>query len=335
MKKYIFLLLFTIAFPTFCQTDQNPLKGKIICIDPGHGGTAATDPYRVGPSGEREEWINLRVSKILKQLLEEKGAKVLLTRTGDDNIPLSERAEMARKNSADLFLSIHHNATADPQVNFPIIYFHGNASENQAGVSLGKEIGKGLAEHLYAGQTPVSVVSDHTIFSKSGTGVLRGTYGIPAVIAEASFFTHPEEELRLKQEAHNLKEAQGYLQALETFFAKPTPPILEKNSLVELPRFRTFQEAERMSEIAMKWKQDYEQGLELVKNEDTLEEAYELFTRSARSFPDSYVAAACHEHRAIILEQLGKTLEARDAALRAKEFFVKVDMPLNPLSPKN
>lgn len=55
---------------------QSPLARKKICIDPGHGGTAATDHYRVGKGGEREEWINLRVALLLKKMLEDKQATV-------------------------------------------------------------------------------------------------------------------------------------------------------------------------------------------------------------------------------------------------------------------
>ncbi|WP_414618177.1 N-acetylmuramoyl-L-alanine amidase family protein [Dyadobacter sp. 32] len=57
------------------------IRGKVICIDPGHGGTSQTDHYRVGPAGEREEWVNLRVALLLRKILEEKGAKVIMTRT--------------------------------------------------------------------------------------------------------------------------------------------------------------------------------------------------------------------------------------------------------------
>ena len=128
------------------------LTGRIIFIDAGHGGTAQTDSFRVGPSGEREEWINLRVALLLQEMLEEKGAKVIMARVADVNIPLAERARLAMDEKADVFLSIHHNATADPDVNFPIIYFHGNVSENIASVALGNHIAKALAKYLYHGK---------------------------------------------------------------------------------------------------------------------------------------------------------------------------------------
>jgi hypothetical protein len=58
--------------------------------------------------------------------------------------------------------------------------------------------------------------------------------------------------------------------------------------------------------------------------EDTaaLTQAFELFTRSARSFPDSYVAAQCHTYRAAILQRMGKTEEAAQEERRVKERYV-------------
>jgi N-acetylmuramoyl-L-alanine amidase len=246
---FIFLFNLGLIPVAISQETTSAVSGKIICLDPGHGGTAKTDSFREGPTGEREEWINLRVALLLQKMLEEKGAKVVMTRISDDTISLSRRAQIAKENNSDLFLSIHHNATADPKVNFPIIYFHGNASENKASVILGKEIGKALTEKLYEGSTPVSIVSDHVIFSRSGTGVLRGTYGIPGVIAEASFFTNSGEEVRLKQTEYNRREALAYSVALENYFKETIPPIQEKNSIIEVSPFQAFYGAERMNKI--------------------------------------------------------------------------------------
>lgn len=328
MKRSILLLvsIFTIVQTVFAQQEKSSLAGKIICLDAGHGGTADTDSYRVGPTGEREEWINLRVAVLLKQMLENKGAKVVMTRTADENIPLLTRAEIAKNNKADLFLSIHHNATADSTVNFPIIYFHGNASENKGSVALGRKIASAMVEHLFDKPVPVSLVSDHTIFPQSGAKVLNGTYGIPSILAEASFFTKPDEEGRLKEYEHNKKEAFAYLIGLESFFQKPIPPIEDKYSNVKLPVFEVFQEAERMSELAKLWHEDYTKAKELMAKKDnqSIQQSYNLFTRSARSFPDSYIARECHEKRAVLLKKMGENEKALEAKTRSKEFFVKI-----------
>jgi N-acetylmuramoyl-L-alanine amidase len=317
---------------------KSPVAGKIVCIDPGHGGTAATDNYRVGPTGEREERINLRVALFLRDMLEAKGAHVLLTRTEDVAVPLKDRAQLAVENNADVFISIHHNATADRSVNFPIIYYHANASENQASVELGKCVAHHLSKALFKGKTPMSLCSDHTIFPVEGTAVLRHSYGIPGVIAEASFFSNPEEEQHLKNRKYNRKEAQAYLKALEEFFSLPQLPIKEKYSSGKVPPFTVLQEADRMSEVAKRWHQDFLEGKQLMaegipsprhseRSEESLstgsvEKAYDLFTRSARSFPDSYVARECHLYRSEILARLGKQAAAAAERKRVEEFYV-------------
>ncbi|WP_245803474.1 N-acetylmuramoyl-L-alanine amidase [Daejeonella lutea] len=305
---------------------STPLTGKVIVIDPGHGGSAATDSYRQGPTGEREEWIDLRVGILLKGLLEEKGAKVFLTRSEDVTFPLAERSKMAVDNKADFFVSIHHNATADPAVNFPIIYYHGLASENVASVEFSKHLAKNLRKHMYKTKTHVSIVSDFTIFSGSGASVLRGTYGIPGVLAEASFFTNPAEESRLKEKEHNLGEAIAFANAIETFFRKPVAAILPKTLSKFPPQFQTLQEAERMSPIARRWMQDYIDGRELMKNKDSasLQKAYDLFSQSAKSFPDSPVAGKCHKFRAVLLRKLGKTEQAIQEETRVREFYPNI-----------
>lgn len=309
------------ACATAARHSSDPLRGRTIVVDPGHGGTAAIDSYRVGPTGEREEWIDLRVALIMKELLEARGARVLLTRYADTDVPLRARADLARDSAADAFVSIHHNATADPAVNFPIIYYHGYASANEAGVKLARRLARHLTDALFDGSVEPSVVSDHVIFAGSGTAVLRHSYGIPGVIGEASFFTHPDEEQRLRDPAYNRREAEAYVRALADFFAEPVPAIRPKESVPPLEPFRTAQEAERMSDEARRWRADFEDGRRLIEGPARdLDRAYELLTRSARNFPDSPVAGEAHLLRARILEAQGRVREAEEVRRRVREF---------------
>lgn len=148
----LILVLATIAFCTTRNVQaQTSVSGKKICIDPGHGGTATTDTFRVGLLGEREEWINLRVAMTLKKMLEAKGAHIIMTRTDDVKVDLETRAELATAHHADLFISIHHNATADRNVNFPIVYFHGAASENSASVQAAEFLAHEVQKQLFGG----------------------------------------------------------------------------------------------------------------------------------------------------------------------------------------
>lgn len=325
MFRLLYAAIFWVSALNFTFAQDKSLAGKTICIDPGHGGTAATDSYRVGPSGEQEEWINLRVALTLQKMLESKGAKVVMTRTTDMTVPLADRAKLAVDNQSDLFISIHHNATADSSVNFPIIYFHGNKSENLASVAFGKLLANELLKYLYKRQMPVSLVSDFTIFPDLGASVLRNSYGIPAVLAEASFFTNAAEEQLLKQEQHNLAEATAYTEAITAFFNKKIPKIIPKNKVVPvIPPFKVFQEAERMTPVAKQWKQDFEDGKKRITESDTASQrqGYELLTRSVRSFADSYVATQCHQLRARWLENRGRKSEAAQELQRFREFYV-------------
>jgi N-acetylmuramoyl-L-alanine amidase len=82
---------------------------KTIVIDPGHGGK---DPGAIGPGGAREKDIVLAVALHLRDLLKQhREIKVFLTRDKDIFIPLADRTRMANERNADLFVSIHANAT--------------------------------------------------------------------------------------------------------------------------------------------------------------------------------------------------------------------------------
>ena len=328
-------LLIVLASASACATagagSGDPLRDRTIVIDPGHGGTAATDSYRAGPAGEREEWVNLRVALLLRDMLQSRGARVILTRETDSAVELRPRADLANDARADVFLSIHHNATADSAVNFPIVYYHGYASHNIEGVELARHVARRLNEALFAGDAEAVVVSDHVIFAGSGTAVLRHSYGIPGVIGEASFFTNPGEEQRLRDPAHNRREAEAYVLALQDFFSPRLSPAAETSSrrvppssrrVVPLEPFRSAQEAERMAPAARRWREDYLEGRRLVQApERDLEKAFELLTRSARSFPDSPVAGDAHLLRAGILEEWGRMGDAEETRRRVREFY--------------
>jgi dipeptidyl aminopeptidase/acylaminoacyl peptidase len=309
------------------KPETSSLAGKTVCIDPGHGGTASTDHYRASPSGQREEWINLRVAQLLKTKLEEKGAKVIMTRTTDEFVALDKRAKEAVAGKADVFVSIHHNATADSSVNFPIIYFHGAASENGAGVKLGRILSHCMERYLYNKKTPESLNSDFTIFPSRGAGVLRNTYGIPGVLGEASFFTNPTEDKKLSQEEYNAREASAYVDALESFFATPVPEISQEQIPSMLRPFPVLEESDRMDPQAVNWLIHFTEGEKLMNSKDTseLRKAYDLFVSSARSFPDSYVARMCHRHISELLAKLNEPEQAKEEQIRTSEFYVNLN----------
>ncbi|MEN8117648.1 MAG: N-acetylmuramoyl-L-alanine amidase, partial [Bacteroidota bacterium] len=276
--------------------------------------------------GEREEWINLRVALYLAEMLKEKGAKVILTRTQDINVDQSERAKMAIDNKADIFISIHHNATTDTGVNFPLAYYHGNASENLGGIQLGEILVKSFLKNLYETDIPACLISDFTILPPSGASVLRNSYGIPGIIGEASFFSNAKEEQKLKDKDYNKKEAEAYLKAIDEYFSQKAQPVLDKFSKIELPPFKALQEEEQMDFSKLSWFDNYQEASQLLQsdNQDSLLLAEKLLIQSVHSFPDSWIAGQAHQKRSEVLMKLKRHNEADTARMMAKEYYILI-----------
>jgi N-acetylmuramoyl-L-alanine amidase len=106
---------------------NNPID--VIVIDPGHGGE---DEGAIGPSGMMEKDLNLAISKELAKLLEDSGYYVILTRDDDRFVPLSDRTKIANEAGADIFISIHANASENKKARGFISFFLSDAKTDQA-----------------------------------------------------------------------------------------------------------------------------------------------------------------------------------------------------------
>lgn len=201
------------------------LKGLRICLDPGHGGDVGDHfertGYKRGPTGLREAEANLRTAQFLAAWLRDAGAEVLMTRDEDTSVPLEERARMANDWPADIFVSIHHNASSSPGTNFSSVWYHADGSRHPASLDLARELSDGLARGLRLDPRPSGAYSDSLIY-QTGFAVLRHCR-MPAVLAECSFFTNPEEEARLRDPAHNERIARCLLEGLCDWGANGVP----------------------------------------------------------------------------------------------------------------
>ena len=102
----------------------------IIVVDAGHGGK---DPGCIGKGGTREKDIVLSVAKKLKNKLDSNGFKTYLTRDGDKYLKLADRAAIAEKRKADLFISLHANANPSRKMKgFSIYTLSEKASDEEA-----------------------------------------------------------------------------------------------------------------------------------------------------------------------------------------------------------
>lgn len=102
----------------------------IVVVDAGHGGK---DPGCIGRGGTREKDIVLSVAKKLKSKLDSNGFKTYLTRSNDTYLKLAERASIAEKRKADLFISLHANANPSRKMKgFSIYTLSEKASDEEA-----------------------------------------------------------------------------------------------------------------------------------------------------------------------------------------------------------
>ena len=107
------------------ESTSSALEGKKICIDPGHGGASSG---AVGHEGLKESDINLKEALMLKEMLEDAGATVVMTRSDDSDIGITDRWKFNRAENAELFVSMHHNANAqgDDSMNRTEVFYHWN-----------------------------------------------------------------------------------------------------------------------------------------------------------------------------------------------------------------
>ena len=114
----------------FTKEKEKINKKYIVVIDPGHGGK---DPGAIGFNGTFEKNVNLLFAKIIRSILSSSNIKVKLTRTDDRYLYLRERINFAEKLKADLFISIHADASKNKKASgFSIFSLSDTASDKEA-----------------------------------------------------------------------------------------------------------------------------------------------------------------------------------------------------------
>ena len=202
-----------------------PIAGANVVLDPGHGGN---ETGAVGPAGTTEKAVNLAVAQDVQRDLEARGAKVVLTRTGDERVTLATRAAISNALHPQVFLSIHHNAEADGPSPRP-----GTETYYQITSPASKRLAGLVWEEVVAALTPYKVawVADRDAGAKYRPasdggdyyGVLRRTAGTPAVLSELAFLTNPPEEALLRQPAVQEVEAAALARAIIRFVSTDDP----------------------------------------------------------------------------------------------------------------
>jgi len=218
---------------------------RTIVIDAGHGGK---DPGAIGPSGLTEKEVVLDIALRLQKMVVERLKKVvLMTRSTDVFIPLEDRTLLANSKKADLFLSIHANASPRRDSRGIEVYLLGQATDAQsmetaarensttteAATNFQRRIFNDLEKDFNIDQSLEFAYTVHHSISRSvlsryptsDLGVKRAPFFVlakthmPAILAELSFVSNPEEENRLRSAAYRERMAEALLSGLEQYIA--------------------------------------------------------------------------------------------------------------------
>lgn len=224
---------------------RKPADISRVVLDPGHGGH---DPGAIGATGLMEKDVALDVALRAAPLIaRELGLSALVTRETDEFVPLDERVARANAFHADLFISIHCNAshTADSHgvMTFVLdssrdkVALQVAARENDASEAASTQLAQAMRQVMDSRTTQTSarfarllqrasLASLQTQYPgvldggvrQAGFYVLAGAH-MPAVLFEASFISNPTEELRLESADYRQRLADGIVNAIRAYQA--------------------------------------------------------------------------------------------------------------------
>jgi N-acetylmuramoyl-L-alanine amidase len=238
------------------KQDQKFVR-KVVVVDAGHGGH---DPGAVGPTGLYEKNVALDIAIKVRQIIQKTYPlyKVVLTRDTDIFIPLPERTEIANRHNADLFISVHANASTNRKARGIETYFLNSTNSTEALKTAARENAVSLKKMKQAqselGVILTSLSSEHKriesvkvagTIQRSMTGSVTkrfpeaGDHGVkwapfyvlvgakmPASLVEVSFISNHEEEKLLKTESYRQLIAQSIADGIHKYFSAPSNQIV-------------------------------------------------------------------------------------------------------------
>ena len=219
------------------------LPSRRIVIDAGHGGK---DPGAIGPSGLQEKDIVLSMALLLADEVKSKlGWEVVMTRVDDTFIPLEERTAIANKVGADLFVSLHVNASANAAAHGIETYYLNFSKNEKAAAVAARENGTTLREVSDLEQILFDLMAHSKIQESSrlasdiqnalitgitkkigevkNLGVKQGPFyvllgaNMPSVLVEAAFLSNPAEETRLATRQYQKETTQAIIDGLRAY----------------------------------------------------------------------------------------------------------------------
>ena len=238
---------------------QLGLKIKTIAIDAGHGGR---DPGAIGKNGLREKNITLDIARRLAVLVKDRlGCNIVMTRDRDVFIPLEERPAIARMKGADLFVSIHINASPKRKTRGIETYVQSlTASDREAMATAARENAmstkklselKSELDRIFADLTRDDKIEESLYLADAVQGSLISSLKpvnrhaddlkakvkraffyvlinteMPSILAEVGFISNPDEEKLLRKESYRQSIAEALFQGVKKYVEARSPQMM-------------------------------------------------------------------------------------------------------------
>ncbi len=233
------------------QVELPSARSYTIYIDPGHGGVDSGASY----GGVYEKNLALSVANKLKANLIQLGYQVLMTRTDDFSVDFkTERSQMANQSNADLFISIHFNATGLPSSDATGIetYWYQYDPEYQPKINatMHNDPTRLAESEILANQVQTSLISGTGAVNR---GVRRDTFAvlretaIPAILVELGFMDNPSDLQKINQDSYQTKLANALAQGIDNWYgavgSKPTSGTSTQKKSTEQSQMTTSQQS--------------------------------------------------------------------------------------------
>lgn len=200
-------IILHVKRPVKTTVGDKPLKDTVIMLDPGHGGD---DTGAIGPLGSSyaEKRINLNTALKLRTELQRLGAQVIMTRTTDKAVSLSDRLTASRNARPDLFISIHGNSMAD---NVDISKIEGFS------VYYKEPHAESFSQSLLSGAVQIGRMNKGVRWANFY--VVRGTW-TPSVLIENGFVPNPDEFELLSDDTEQTRLAKSLTESIVKYFTR-------------------------------------------------------------------------------------------------------------------
>lgn len=236
--------------PAAAAPPPAPPGGKTVVLDPGHGGT---ELGAKGADGLLEKDATLAFAKTVREVLTRRGYHVVLTRESDASVGLEDRAAAANAAKADVFLSLHANASRVPSAHGTEVYYLSLDASDRLAAAVAESENKEAPAPTPDAQTNAALrdldlilwdlaQNQHLSASSRLADILQGdfnrllgitTRGVkqapfkvligvnaPAVLVEVAFITNPDEERKLSSEEFRRQAADTIAGSLDVFFRR-------------------------------------------------------------------------------------------------------------------